>query len=191
MQLSGESLLMGSKWDNLLVHDQENEDRDGVFLGDVWRMAEYSQDSNTQVASALVSWTGGLLLAGWNELPTALCNKGYPKSANTKNYCTEHAERRVLYKAVENDIPTKGLQMYGTWIGCSECARAIIQFGITRVVTFRKLVELTPPKWEESVYQGLNMMKDAGITVVGWSGELRPSNKIRFNGELIDKSVIL
>ena len=182
---------MVSKWDELLVHDQENEDRDGVFLGDVWRMAEYSQDSSTQVASALVSWTGGILLAGWNELPPVLCSKGYPKSVDTKNYCTEHAERRVLYKAVENSILTNGLQMYGTWIGCSECARAIIQFGITRVVTFRRLVERTPPKWEASVYHGLSMMKDAGITVIGWSGDIRVSNKIRFGGQLLDKSVLL
>ena len=183
---------MDSKWSKLLDYDPENEDRDCLYLSDVWNMAsQYSQDPNTQVAAALVTWMGGIILAGWNELPPALCNKGYPKTTNTKNYCFEHAERRVLYKAVSNKVYAEGMQMYGTWIGCSECARAIIQFGISRVVTIRRLVEMTPPKWEESVYNGLSMMRDAGIKVIGWDGELKTNKSIRFDGKVLDPKAMV
>jgi len=182
---------MDSKWDDLMDYDPENEDRDARYLKDVWEMAaQHSQDPNTQVAAALVTWAGGIVLAAWNELPPLLCNKGYPKTPDTKNYCFEHAERRVLYKSVANKLDVAGLQMYGTWIGCSECARAILQFGISRVVTFRRVVQMTPPKWKDSVAHGLTMMRDAGIKVVGWNGELHSTIKVKFNGNLLDPSIL-
>lgn len=178
---------MVNEWDLLLEDDPENEDRDGLYLRDVWNMAsQHSQDPNTQVAAALVSWTGGIVLAGWNEISDVLLKKGYPKTPETKNYCTEHAERRVLFKANENGLHAEKFQMYGTWIGCSECARAIIQFKIKRVVTFRRLVEKTPIKWRESVFHGLHMMKDCGIQIVGWNGVLHTNNTIRFDGRDIN-----
>jgi len=179
---------MVNDWSSVLDCDQENEDRDALYLKDVFRMAsDHSTDPNTQVAAALVSfgWLSGIVLAGWNEVPGGLAAVGYPKTLIDKNYCTEHAERRVLYKAVENGIRTNGLQLYGTWVGCSECARAIIQFGIRRVVTFSALVEQTPPRWSESVWHGLNMMKDSGIQVVGWRGEIVTDKTIRFDGRVI------
>jgi deoxycytidylate deaminase len=183
---------MVNEWDSFLEDDPENEDRDGLYLCDVWNMAsQHSQDPNTQVAAALVSWAGGVVLAGWNEVPPQLLKSGYPKSIQTKNFCTEHAERRVLFKANQNRLPTNRLQMYGTWISCSECARAIIQFEIKRVVTFRRLVEKTPPKWKDSVREGLTMLRDAGIQVVGWNGTLNTSRSILFNGQLLTPTDVL
>ena len=182
---------MVNEWDSLMEDDPENEDRDGVYLTDIWNMAsQHSADLNTQVASAIVSWSGGIILAGWNEVPPQLASKGYPKCHETKNFCTEHAERRVLYKAVENRLTTDRLQLYTTWAACSECARAIIQFGIKRVVTFRRLVYRTSPSWEQSIREGLTMMRDAGIQVVGWNGEIHTHRSIRFNGELLDKTAV-
>lgn len=183
---------MVNEWDLLLEDDPENEDRDGLYLCDVWNLAsQHSQDTNTQVASALVSWAGGIVLAGWNEVPSQLVKVGYPKNTETKNYCTEHAERRVLFKANENRLTTDRLQMYGTWIACAECARAIIQFGIRRVVTFRRLVERTPLRWSDSVREGLTMMRDSGIQLVGWSGTINTTRVIRFNGEIVSPSEVL
>lgn len=182
---------MVNDWDSLMQYDPENEDRDAVYLTDVWNMASrHSSDPSTQVAAALVSWGGGIVLAGWNEVPPQIANKGYPKCVHTKNFCTEHAERRVLFKAVENRLPTDKLQMYGTWMACAECARAIIQFGIRRVVTFRKLVHRTPPKWQESTFEGLKMMNDAGIQVVGWDGEIHTESTIRFHGETLNRTAV-
>lgn len=183
---------MGNDWDLFLEDDPENEDRDGIYLCDVWNMAsQHSQDPNTQVAAALVSWAGGVVLAGWNEVPAVLTKHGYPKSTETKNYCTEHAERRVLFKANKNRLTTDQLQMYGTWVACSDCARAIIQFGIKRVVTFRRLVERTPSKWNDSVREGLAMMRDSGIQLVGWNGIINTNRVIRFNGEILSPSEVL
>ena len=183
---------MGSDWDDLLDYDPENEDRDARYLTDVWNMAaQHSQDPNTQVAAALVTWAGGIVLAGWNELPPSLCGRNYPKTPDSKNYCFEHAERRVLYKSVANKLDVTGLQMYGTWIGCSECARAIIQFGISRVVTFRRILQMTPARWKPSVVNGLEMLRDSGVEVIGWEGKINSPHKIRFNGHLLGTDILV
>ena len=183
---------MDSKWESLLETDPENEDRDGIFLGDVWNMAaQHSTDPSTQVAAALVTWRGGIVLAAWNEVPPELEGKGYPKCLNTKNLSTEHAERRVLYKAVNNGIDVQGLQLYGTWVGCADCCRTIIQLGIKRVVTFQRLLERTPPKWQDSVQHGIQMMRDSGVQVIGWTGAIRTQYKIRFGGELLSAEDLL
>jgi len=110
---------------------------------------------------------------------------------NTKNLSTEHAERRVLYKAVNNGIDVRGLQLYGTWVGCADCCRTIIQLGIKRVVTFRRLLERTPPKWQDSMHHGVQMMRDSGVQVIGWTGVIRTQHKIRFGGELLSAEDLL
>jgi len=183
---------MVNDWDELLDCDPENEDRDARYLTDVWNMAaQHSHDPNTQVAAALVTWAGGIVLAGWNEILPSLCEKGYPKTADSKNYCFEHAERRVLYKSVANKLDVAGLQMYGTWIGCSECARAIIQFGISRVVTFRRIVQMTPARWKPSVVNGLEMLRDSGIQVIGWEGIINSPYKIKFDGNFLGTDILV
>jgi hypothetical protein len=53
------------------------------------------------------------------------------------------------------------------------------------------LVERTPPKWQESVREGLAMMRDAGITVIGWEGNLNSSRTIRFNGEVLGSEALV
>src|SRR5690606_1923869 len=48
---------------------------------------------------------------------------------------TEHAERNAIYAAAQRGTATAGCRMYLTWQPCADCARAIIQAGITAVVT--------------------------------------------------------
>lgn len=158
---------------------------DKMYMQAAFTAARHSPDLRTQVGSVLVIPNKGVLLTGWNAPPKALADRGYPRSIEQKNYCMEHAERGVLYKAVQSGLPTEGLYLYSTWASCSECARAIIQFGITKVVTSCVLLDRTPDRWRESVIRGLEMMKDAGVRVVGWRGELVCPNTLLFNGETV------
>ena len=183
---------MVNDWKHLLEDDPENEDRDGIYLCDVWNLASlHSTDPSTQVGSALVSWSGGIIMGGWNEVPPPIASAGHPKTPSAKNYCTEHAERRVLFKAIRNGLRCDCLQLYSTWASCAECSRSIVQLGIRRVVTFRGLVYRTPERWRESVQEGLGMMRDAGVEIIGWNGVIHTENKIRFNGELLDATAVL
>ena len=177
---------------NLLREDRLNWWIDRMHLQDVWGIAaKHSTDPRTQVGAALVvPGGGGIVLAAWNRVPDSVRLTGDNLTIESKNYCTEHAERSVIFKALKNGLPTAGLHMYCTWASCAECSRAIIEFGIKRVVTLRRLVEMTAPKWEGSVRAGLQMMHDSGVDVVGWSGDLGSSESIRFSGTVITQETL-
>lgn len=183
---------MGSEWNNLLSEDSDSWWVDRMYLQDAWSAARHSTDPSTQVGTALVAPTGhGVVMKGWNCIHDRLRSRGYPKADISKNYCTEHAERKVIYRTIENGLPIQGFIMYCTWACCAECARTILEFDISKVVTLSRLVEATPERWSESVRNGLTMLRDCGIKVVGWKGDLGVDEMIRFNGKYIGKDALL
>lgn len=167
---------------SILSEDPKNWWIDRMYLQDAWRAAQHSTDPSTQVGCVLVVPNGlGVVLSACNGVLPRLRQAGYPVIPEHKNYCTEHAEREVLYTAWSNGLPTAGLTMYCTWATCAECSRAIIRFGVNRVVTFGGLVEKTPERWIDSIKNGLMMLRDSGVHVVGWRGDLGVDTSIVFN----------
>lgn len=178
---------MDNEFSQLAPPDPRNWWIDKMYLQGAFGAARHSTDPNTQVGAMLVIPRQGPLVSSWNFVPPAISSAGYPRKPEHKNYCTEHAERAVIFKALQNGLPVKHLHLYCTWAACAECARAIIDFGISRVVTSSVLLERTPDRWRESVLQGLSMMRDSGVQVAGWRGEAHIPVPIRFNGSVIDE----
>lgn len=170
---------------NFLEDDLDQWWVDKMYIHEAFVSATHSTDLQTQGGAALVIPKGGVLLKNWSEVPTRLQKVGYPKTPCGAKHCFEHAERRVIYQAVMNKLHTGGLTLYTTWGVCSECARTAIQFGIGRVVTLRALVERTPLEMEDSIREGVTMLRDVGVPVIGWYGKLSPKYSIRFNGEVL------
>jgi hypothetical protein len=166
--------------------DADNWWIDRMYLQDAFAAARHSTDPNTQVGTVLVVPNGmGVVLKSWNHVPSVLESAGYPRKVSDKGFCTEHAERAIIYKAIHNALPTHGLTMYCTWASCAECARCMIQFGIKRVVTLNGLLLRTPYRWRDSITAGSEMLRDAGVQLVGWSGDLGTTYSIRFNGQTV------
>lgn len=174
---------MDSNLSNVLSEDPANWWVDRMYLQDAFAVARHSTDTDTQVGAVLVVPVGGVVLSGWSGVPEQVC--GYDCTEETKNYCTEHAERAVVFKALQNGVPTNGLTLYCTWGSCAECSRTLLQFGIKRVVTLCRLVEASPERLQDSIYNGLLMMRYSGISTVGWSGDLGTKYSIRFNGQSV------
>lgn len=174
---------------NYLKSDVKNWWVDRMYLQDAIRAAKQSSDPSTQVGSVLVVPTGlGVIVRSCNAVPQRLVDAGYPINQEEKNYCTEHSERRLLFDAARRSFSVSGLTMYCTWASCAECSRAIVDFGISRVVTFSALVERTPDRWRESISHGLRMMRDCGISVVGWRGDIGMRCEFRFNGKTVTEA---
>lgn len=174
---------MGSEWDTLLSEDSNSWWVDRMYLQDAWAAASYSQDRSTQVGSVLVIPNNsiGVVMRGWNCIHDKLLLGGFDYTGADKGHTTEHAERKTIYKMLANGFTVEGMTMYCTWASCSECARAMVEFGITRVVTLRRLVEATPDRWQDSVRNGLQIMNRGGIRVVGWRGDLGVDFPLRFD----------
>jgi dCMP deaminase len=105
----------------------------------------------------------------------------------------EHAERNVIYKAAREGFKTEGATMYCAWASCADCARAIIQAGIKKLVTHHdpyadtRFGQPVSSVWKDSIKLALGMLEEAGVEI-SWIGDkLFPNDevKIRFNGILV------
>jgi len=76
---------------------------------------------------------------------------------------TEHAERNAIYNAARVGIPLKGCTIYiNSLPPCTDCARAIIQSGITTAVI--KDIEV-PERWKKDCDIASEMFNECGVTV--------------------------
>ena len=149
--------------------------------------ASKSYDPSTQNAAILWHPVAGIVVQAANGIPEKLT---IPEEdiwqSKDKYLYVEHAERNVIYKAANRGVVTEGLTMYCPWICCADCARAIIQAGIKRVIGHKDIIDMTPDRWKSTCGVGIQMLKDAGIQCGFWEGKVCKDNiRIRFNGELI------
>jgi deoxycytidylate deaminase len=183
---------MDSDFSSLLKSDPNKWWIDRMYLQDTMKYVRKSTDPNTQVGASLVVDDGtGIIFGRCNAVAERLVQAGYPIIKEDKNFCTEHAERNLIFDAIQNGVNVDGMTMYCNWATCAECSRCIIKFGIKRVVTFSAVVERTPEKWKKSVWEGLSMLKNCGISVVGWRGDFGIQTSFRFDGKWITNKDLL
>lgn len=82
-----------------------------------------------------------------------------------KNYFVAHAERCAIYDAAKVGHHTTNAVMFCLWAACPLCAQAIIECGISTVVTSAELNRQTPRRWAVEVHRGLSMLDEAGVEV--------------------------
>jgi len=93
----------------------------------------------------------------------------------TKYMWIEHAERNAIYKAASAGIPLKGTTMYINWWPCIDCCRAIIQSGISKIVSSRG-PDFNHPRWGDQfrvVQQILNESDVEQIIIAPTIADLR------------------
>ena len=100
--------------------------------------AQRSKDSNTQVGACIVNSDNKIVSVGYNGMPTGCADDDMPwersadSALDTKYPFVCHAELNAI---LNSNIPTlTGSTLYVTLFPCNECAKAIIQCGIKRVV---------------------------------------------------------
>ena len=91
---------------------------------------------------------------GYNGTPSGFENICEDENGVTKPYVL-HAEANAITKVAKSGNSSQGATLYVTASPCAECAKLIIQAGITRVV-YRDAYRLT---------DGIDLLKRAGIEV--------------------------
>jgi dCMP deaminase len=125
---------------------------DEYFLEIARVVAKRSPDRSTQVGCVIVGQDHEVKSTGYNGFPRGVDDENDDWHARPKKYdVTEHSERNAIYLAAKNGVSTNGCTMYCTWMPCPDCARAIIQCGITKVILDKdfKPTEETKDRWEE------------------------------------------
>jgi dCMP deaminase len=125
-----------------------------------------SPDPSTQNSALLVTDMGSLawiVAEDVNRFPDGVEYTPERWERPLKYSYVEHAERNVIYQLARKGYPTEGLIMISCWACCSDCARAIIQAGIKKLVTHKQAVDRSPPFWAEEVKVAYTMLQEAGV----------------------------
>jgi len=137
---------------------------DSRFMGVASQISTWSKDPGTKVGAVLVG-DRNILATGYNGFPSGIDdNPGRYADREVKLAYTVHAEVNALLNAAKNGAKTEGSTLYATFHPCVNCAAAIIQGGITRVVC--PSVESAPLRWRDSFNRARDLLLEAGVEIV-------------------------
>ena len=136
---------------------------DDYFMGLAHLSALRSKDPNTQVGAAIVDQDHKVVSIGYNGMPRGCKDEDFPWEReggflDTKYAYVVHAELNAI---LNSPRPVSGCTLYVSLFPCNECAKAIIQSGIKKVI------------YESDKYDGTEgnvaskkMLSEAGIELV-------------------------
>lgn len=112
---------------------------DEYFMGLALLSAQRSKDSGTQVGACIVNENNRILSVGYNGMPCGCDDNVMPWSRegdplDTKYTYVCHAELNAILNYDGGSV--RGARIYTTLFPCNECAKAIIQSGLTEVIYF-------------------------------------------------------
>lgn len=153
------------------------------FLKLVYSAAKLSKDPSTQNAAFLINYVGVVMAWDINRFPENVKENQERWQRPLKYKFIEHAERNVIYKAARRGIKTEGLIMVCPWSACSDCARAIIQAGVEKLVNHKQAIDHTPDYWAEDIKIASMMLCEAKIDIVNYDGKI-DAEEILLGGQL-------
>ena len=126
---------------------------------------------------------------GWNGGPSVgkehseCLRKGYPTGEGMHLCPTVHAERRAISHAAKYGRPLHGGTLYmSEWFPCADCAKSIIEAGISKLVTPDKIYadeknHVLLPHFQNQSYNfelAEELLREAGVAII-----IDPSIKVR------------
>lgn len=144
---------------------------DEYFMGIALLASQRSKDPHTQVGACIVSPEHKILTMGYNGMPTGCSDDAMPweregDALDTKYLYVCHAEFNAILNSGGHSL--KGAVLYATLFPCNECAKAIIQSGIAKVIYMDDKYAET-----DSVVASKRMFDMAGVSYAPY----RPSGK--------------
>lgn len=137
------------------------------FLDLAEHIAEWSHDPRTKVGAVIVDEQKRVVSMGYNGFPRGVndSDERY-NDRSTKHLFVCHAERNALDNAPHS---VQGCTMYVPLIPCNECAKSIIQNGISKVVSYKTNREDTF-NWDITRI----MFEEAGVLLEETEREINP-----------------
>ena len=129
-------------------------------------IGNWSKDRSTKVGCVIVGDARQLLSSGYNGFPRGINDDIDERHERPGKYkWTEHAERNAIYNAARHGVRLSGATIYVLWYPCTDCARAIIQSGITGLVAAPGAIIRNGPSWEDDFAISKILLEEAGVQV--------------------------
>jgi dCMP deaminase len=94
-----------------------------------------SKDPNTQIGCVIVGPNHEIRSTGYNSFPRGIRDDVPERLVRPAKYLwIEHAERNAICNAARAGTATESCTVYVDIMPCMDCARAVVQAGITEVV---------------------------------------------------------
>lgn len=137
---------------------------DEYFMGVAMLSAMRSKDPNTQVGACIVNQDRRIVGVGYNGFPKGCSDEDLPWEREgdwleTKYPYVCHAELNAILNSIGGSL--QGCTLYVALFPCNECAKAIIQAGIRRVVYLSDKYRDT-----DGTVASRKMLKQAGVELV-------------------------
>jgi|688.fasta_scaffold119457_3 dCMP deaminase len=125
-------------------------------------VATRSKDPSTHVGAIIVGPDNEIRATGYNGFPRGIQDSDARLvDRQSRLDFTVHAEPNAIFNAVRIGTSTRGCTLYVAGLPpCHECAKAMIQAGIIRVVYKSDDV---PERWASSVALGALLLTEAGV----------------------------
>ena len=135
---------------------------DEYFMGVALLSAKRSKDPSTQVGACIVNQKNKIVGAGYNGLPAGCDDDEFPwekkgEFLQTKYPYVCHAELNAILNNIGMDL--HGCRIYTALFPCNECAKAIIQSGISEVIYLSDKYD-----GSDASVASKKMLDNAGIT---------------------------
>ena len=157
---------------------------DEYFINLLEPISSKSKDPNTKTSAIIVGSDHEIRSTGFNGFPRGFVDDDLTKWIKPEKYIwVEHAERNAIYNAARMGTCISGCTIYVSHFPCVDCARGIIQSGITNVIVSPK--NLSAFRHETSIYYEhekitIEMFRQSKVSYTIYGDEIP-------NGDLIEK----
>lgn len=133
---------------------------DEYFMGIAFLSGMRSKDPSTQVGACIIDEDKKIIGIGYNGFPMGSSDDNMPWEKegdflNTKYPYVVHAELNAILNSIKN---LKNATIYVTHFPCNECAKAIVQSGIKKVIYFSdKHKNLDSTKASKLIFENANI----------------------------------
>ena len=138
-------------------------DWDNYFIIMANMVGVKSKDESSKIGAIIVGPDNEIRSTGYNGLPRGMDDSRPEYQERPYKYkLFEHAERNAIFNAARFGAKLSGCTLYCFWPPCSDCARAIVQAGIGRVVSTIPVRDC-PERWYDDMMTGQKILKECGV----------------------------
>lgn len=152
--------------DQIIRHNEATDPRSWPrkFLSLVLTVADWSKDRSRKTACIIAGPAHDVRAMGYNGFPRGVDDDVVARHERPAKYhWTEHAERNAIYNAARSGVALENCTAYMHWYPCADCARALVQAGISTIWCVE-------PEWDDETYKDSFavvpvMFQEAGVEV--------------------------
>lgn len=145
-------------------------DWDEYFMGLAYMASMKSKDKGAKTGAIIVDDDHIPVMTGFNGLAKGLIETAERSVKPLKLKVTSCAERSAILFAARKGKAVEGTTIYTQWCPCNECAIAIIQSGIKKVVVHKE--NIPSESWNDEFEFSKELLAEADVEYVEWSGNI-------------------